>query len=229
MNEVQSEETAPEPILFVASRPVRVRRGILLASAVLALALVVMAIRAASSDWRGLGQEARGRIESLFARADGPTDPRPSDEAPTIAPTPTPEAKPSDPKAADPPAPAAEDDPGTWDDIRREAEKKKADLAEAEKLKEEADEALARTPVPPPSRGVRARPNPAQMAQMRQRQQEFLRQAQERHEQMFREAQARMMENHRRMEQAIRAMPARWGWTRPSRPASGSKSDFSRE
>lgn len=161
----------PRPDLIVIPRRAgRLPKGIVAPLAALVVAGVGLAVRVAMPDWRGLVQEARRGVASLAAS-------RPSPKRPTrTAAASKPQAQPT-PGRADAQVASAAKPSEAWDDIRRAAEKVKADQAEAERIKAEADKRIAAAPLPPPRRGPMGR-NPAAIAGMRRRQEAAIRQMQ---------------------------------------------------
>ncbi len=150
-------------VIVIPHRPRRWPKGIVLSLMAMTCGVVVLGIRAAQPDWRGLIQETRGRAGSWFVASN------PAVKAEALKPVP-PAAKalakakiPARPEAA---APRKEKD--AWDEIRREAEKAKADRDEAERIKNRAESELAEATPPPPR--WRGRMNPAVAAEIRRRQ-----------------------------------------------------------
>lgn len=172
---MRRQKPTPRPdVIVVPHRASRLPKGFVPPLLVMILAVVGLSIRAMNPDWRGLTQEAGGRIGSLFAsRAAAPARPiaakvNPAPPKPDLAVAVKPAPEP--PKVATPkPAPA----PAAWDEIRRDAEKAKADRAEVERIKAKADEELANAPMPPPRRNRNNNP-----AAMRMQQEAVMRQMQ---------------------------------------------------
>lgn len=187
-------------IILVPHRPRRLAKRLAVPIVVMMAATVGLALRAANPDWRGLSGELRGRVGSLFrqretppiviAKADVTPSPKPAAEAP----------KPKEPDA--------------WDDIRRAADKLKAEREEAERLKDEAAKDLAKNP-PPPRQGPLNPNRAAALAEMQRRHAAAVRQMQGRmdeHQRMFDEMVRRQAEAHRRFtEEFARGAPRGFG------------------
>ncbi len=203
------DEGSLEGVRIVSNRDGRLPKGILLPLAVMMVAGAALGIRAAVHDWRGLAQETQARLGSLFKSKPKDANPRLAEKArptPLAVATADPPAPPKAKEAAKAPAEAAKPQ-AAWDEIHREAEKKAAEQAEAEKLKAEAEEKLAKTPLPPPKFGPRGRVNPnnpAAIARMLQQQDQMMREAhaqldamRREHDRMF----GQMFQEHRRQQE----------------------------
>jgi hypothetical protein len=143
---------------------------------VIVVALGLLVLRSGLSDWKGL--VAQSRIANPPPRADS--------------------AKPLPTAAAAPPR-VAEVDPMA--EITREAERKRREKGEIERLKDRADDELAQTPERPiPPRALatpwQRRRQAEAFARRRLVMEQFLAQARERNERMFNEA----IERHRRFQ-----------------------------
>lgn len=173
-----SRKTPRPGLIVVPHSPGRIPQQVFLPMFLMALAAGVLALRAASPDWRGLGEELRARTDS------GPATPAPDLIEPAalglaMAKVPEPpKAAPKEerPAGAEPPKPApSADSIAAWDEIKRSAEKVEAERREVERIKEQAAEDLAKNPPPPSNRRGFARLNPAQVAEMQRRQREAMR------------------------------------------------------
>jgi hypothetical protein len=187
-------------IIVVPHRPRRWSKGFGLPILIILVATVGLGLRAASPNWRGLSDELRGRLGSLFARREAPSEPIAiaKAETPPVA-APKPAAEEAKPEVAKP------KDQTAWDDIQHEADKLKAERAEAEKLKEQAAEDLANSPPPPPRRRAQINPNGAAfIAEMQRRNAAFrqmdaqMRGDLEAHQRMFDEMRQRFAQDFAR-------------------------------
>ena len=201
---MNSPDERPQ-IIVVPYRPRRLAKRLVVPIVVMIVAIVGLGLRAANRDWRGLSDELRSRAGSLFARRETPPIVIAKAEAPPLAaPKPKPVVEAPKPK---------EDD--AWADIRSAADKLKADREEAERLKDQAADDLAKSPPPTP---WRARVNPnraAALAEMQRRQAQMIRQMQAEmpdHQRLFDEMVRRQAEAHRRFtEEFARNMPRGFG------------------
>ena len=164
-------------VIVIPVRQRRAPKGLGVAIAVMLIATTGLMLRATVSDWRGLSQEAQHRIGSWFA---------PTAKPPTLVAKVT-AAKPEASKAVPPVEVKA---PSPWDDIKKSAEKAKADREEVERIKAKAAEELDKNPPPPlntPLRRGRAF-DPAIVAEMQRRHADAVRQMQEQmgdHQRLF--------------------------------------------
>jgi hypothetical protein len=171
-------------VIVVPHRQRRGPKGLALAIAVMLIATVGLVLRATVSDWRGLSQEAQHRVGSWFASAAKP---------PTLVAKAT-TSKPEVPNIV-PPEKEKVEAPSPWDDIKKSAEKAKADREEVERIKAKAAEELDKNPPPPlntPFRRGRAF-DPAVIAEL-----------QRRHAEAVRQMQAEMGDHQRLFEDMIR-------------------------
>ena len=214
-------------VIVIPHRPSSMPRGLAWPLLLIVVAGLGLAIRASISDWRGLFEEARSRVAAAFSRKPAAPPPQLARaDRPARANRPVETNTPATPPVAQAPPAAVEGPKRAWDDIRDAAEKKQAERAELEKIKEKAAEDLARTP-PPPDR-IR-RPNPALLAQMQQRQIEALRQMQQMQLRGMRDLAAghhqqfeRMIREHNeRMREFERAFGGNFGMGVPNRPFPG--------
>jgi hypothetical protein len=185
-------------IVMAPHRPPRLAKRLALPLVVILVATLGLALRAANPDWRGLSDEMRGRLGSLFGRREKtPLVIARSDAAPSPKPA---ASKPKDQDA--------------WDDIQRAADKLKADREEAERLKDKAAEDLAKNP-PPPRHGPVNPNRAAAIAEMQRRHAEAFRRMEahmDEHQRLFDEMVRRRAEAHRRFtEEFARAVPRGFG------------------
>ena len=211
------KKPASPNVIVIPHRAGSLPKGMIAPILVMLVAVVGLTVRAMNPDWQGLMQEARGRVSSMLAARPAVTKKPIAKES-----TPKPKPKPDLAVAAKPAEPAKTKAPEMWDDIRKDAEKAKADRAEAERIKAQAEKDLANAPIPPPHRR-NLRPNPADIAAI-------LRQ----HHEMVRQMEAHMDRQQKLFEQMIRAQrgqqerimrefglpdPQWFGGDAPSRPA----------
>jgi hypothetical protein len=182
------KKPASPNVIVIPHRAGSLPKGMIAPILVMLVAVVGLTVRAMNPDWQGLMQEARGRVSSMLAARPAVTKKPIAKES-----TPKPKPKPDLAVAAKPAEPAKTKAPEMWDDIRKDAEKAKADRAEAERIKAQAEKDLANAPIPPPHRR-NLRPNPADIAAI-------LRQ----HHEMVRQMEAHMDRQQKLFEQMIRA------------------------
>lgn len=176
-------EAGPDILVVAPGRAWALPARLIPALGVMALASGLLLCRVGMRDWRGLVPEGRERFRGLALALVDPPDgraPAVPGSGPAAAPTPIPPPAPTPaPAVAPTPAPAAggrDDTRAALDAIRREAERKKAERDEMDRLAREAE---ARCRVQPP----RARPvaprgralTPQEHAQVLRAQQEMRR------------------------------------------------------
>ena len=164
----------PRPEVIVVQQRGHASKGFFIPFAIVLVAGLGLAIRSAAPDWRGLSQEIGRGWNRLAASWTSSPKEAPvalaSAKKPVVDPVVPPKADAASPAPAVAEAPKKEKTLDAWDEIRIAAEKAKADQAEAERIKADADKQLAEAPLPPPVRRGRNFGNPADVAGFRRRQ-----------------------------------------------------------
>ena len=172
LNDGRRPDGEKPALLVVTKRPTALPAALMPAIVLAGLATLLLALRAAVPDWQGASlRPPRVSLASLFPGKPAKPQaakPRPKDAAQKDA-TPAPAGK--DPKAAAP-AEKSEDAKQALDDIQREADRKKAEREDLDRLKDRAEKKLKQD-LSPRGNGFAGRPvDPREMQRRMQRAQE---------------------------------------------------------
>lgn len=212
------EDLTPIPLIVVPHRESKLGQRIWPAIAVLALGLAGIVYRASVADWQGLA--VVGSRPAPKPRVEAIPTPKPSAEKPTELSL-APKAEVAEPKKVEtPPEPEPKVDP--WKDIEREAEKKRAEMAELDRIKEsEAEKSLHEPLRPVPRqdlRGMMGAMNPQMRRQLEQARRDQIAMHQRFMDQFLRNQAAgparlqQMMREQQQMMDQMRRMAAAPGW-----------------